>query len=92
MRLLRKLLAVGLLVTSSAFAAPQTVVMDVQNLSCPFCTFAVEKALKKVPGVEKADVDSGKKTATVKFDSAKTNTAALIKATTDAGFPSTVKK
>ena len=33
-----------------------------------------------------------KKTATVTFDADKTNATALAKATTDAGFPSTVRK
>ena len=37
-------------------------------------------------------VNFAKKTATVTFDADKTNATALAKATTDAGFPSTVRK
>lgn len=39
-----------------------------------------------MPGVEEAEVDLDKKTATVKFDSGKTDAQALIKATAQAGF------
>ena len=93
MRLLSKLLSLVLFTASSAFAADsQTAVLDVQNMSCPMCPLTVTKALQKVPGVADAKVDFDHKTATVKFDPAKTNTAALAKATTDAGYPSTLHK
>jgi mercuric ion binding protein len=51
----------------------------------------VKHALTKVEGVSKAVIDFDKKQAVVSFDDAKTGAAALIKATTDAGFPSVVK-
>ena len=93
MRLLSKLLPLTLLAASSAFAADsQTAVLDVQNMNCSLCPVTVKKALQKVSGVEDAAVDFDHKTATVKFDPAKANTAALAKATTDAGFPSTLHK
>ena len=93
MRLLSKLLPLTLLAASSAFAADsQTAVLDVQNLTCSLCPVTVKKALQKLLGVEDATVDFDHKTATVKFDPAKANTAALAKATTDAGFPSTLHK
>lgn len=93
MRLLSKLLPLTLLAASSAFAADsQTAVLDVQNMTCSLCLVTVKKALQKVPGVEDAKVDFDHKTATVKFDPSKANTAALAKATTDAGFPSTLHK
>ena len=93
MRLLSKLLSLVLFTASSAFAADsQTAVLDVQNMSCPMCPLTVTKALQKVPGVADAKVDFEHKTATVKFDPAKTNLAALAKATTDAGYPSTLHK
>ena len=62
--------------------------LDVQKLTCPLCSITVEKALQKVAGVVAAKVDIGKKTATVTFDLDRTGPAALVKATTDAGFPS----
>ena len=42
-------------------------------------------------GVTKVDVDLDKLEAVVTFDDAKTTVTALTKATTDAGYPSTVK-
>jgi mercuric ion binding protein len=70
-------------------ADPQTVVLDVQNMTCELCPITVKKALDKVPGVATTKIDLDKKTATVKFDPDRTNVATLIKATTNAGFPST---
>ena len=52
----------------------------------------VKKSLETVAGVSQAQIDFAKKTATVSFDADKTNASALIKATTDAGFPSAVRK
>jgi mercuric ion binding protein len=75
----------------TAFAAtPQTAVLDVQNMTCSMCSITIHKALEKVPGVVEAKVDYVHKTATVKYDADKTNPSALVKATTNAGFPSTM--
>lgn len=73
-------------------ATPQTAVLDVQNMTCELCPVTVKKSLQKVPGVSQARIDFARKTATVTFDADKTNAMALIKATTDAGYPSTVRK
>jgi mercuric ion binding protein len=87
-----KLLA-SLLIGSSvtAFAAtPQTAVLDVQTMTCSMCSITIRKALEKVPGVLDAKVDYDHKTATVKYDPDKASPPALMKATTNAGFPSTL--
>lgn len=91
MRLLA-ILAVALLPPSVALAASQSTVLDVQNMTCSLCPVTVKKALQNVPGVEDAKVDFDHKTAIVKFDPAKANAATLMKATTEAGFPSTIHK
>jgi mercuric ion binding protein len=67
---------------------PQTVVLHVQKMTCSLCSVTVQKALEKVPGVTDAKIDYDKKTATVKFDPEKVTPAALMKATTEAGFSS----
>ena len=90
---MRKLVATALvaLMPWAAWAAPpQTAVLDVQNMTCALCPITVKKSLEKVPGVSRVHVDYDKKTATVIFDADKTTAMALVKATTDAGFPSTV--
>lgn len=71
---------------------PRTSVLDVQNMTCTLCPVTVKKSLEKVPGVSKAQIDFTAKTATVSFDADKTAVEALVKATTDAGYPSTVRK
>lgn len=71
-------------------ADPQTVVLDVQNMTCELCPITVRKALDKVPGVTASRIDFAKKTATVTFDPSQTSVTALVKATTNAGYPSTV--
>ena len=52
----------------------------------------VRKSLEKVPGVSAVNVDFDRKTATVSFDPDKARPDALIRATTNAGYPSTVQK
>lgn len=85
--------ALAMLLPLAALAAtPQTAVLDVQNMTCGLCPVTVKKSLEKVAGVSQAQIDFARKTATVTFDADKTNASALIKATTDAGFPSTVRR
>lgn len=72
-------------------AEPLTVVLDVQTMTCELCPITVKKALDKVPGVAAAKIDLAKKTATVKFDPERANVAALVRATTNAGYPSTAR-
>jgi mercuric ion binding protein len=57
-------------------------------MTCATCPITVKKALNKVPGVSKIDVSYEQKRAVVSYDDVKTNVQALVKATTDAGFPS----
>lgn len=85
--------SIVLVLSFAALAAgQQTAVLDVQNMTCGLCPITVKKSLQKVPGVADAKVDFDKKTATVKFDSDKADVAALVKATTEAGFPSSARK
>lgn len=85
------LVALLLSVPVLAFAAkPDTVVLDVQNMTCSLCTVTIRKALEKTPGVIEAKVDYDHKTATVKYDTEKATPSNLVNATTAAGFPSTV--
>ena len=87
---MRKLLLIALLTgpLNALAATPQTVVLDVKNMTCELCPITVKSALGKVPGVTDTKIDLATMTATVKFDPDKANVAALVKATTNAGFPS----
>lgn len=77
-------------ISAPAFAAIQTVTLAVPDMDCAVCPITVKKALLKVKGVKTVQVDFDHRQATVKFDDAKTNIAALAQATTEAGYPSSV--
>ena len=89
---MKKLIALFALaaMTSPLWAATQTVTLSVPDMNCAACPITVKKALTKVAGVSKIDVNLGRREARVTFDDAKANVEALTRATKDAGFPSTV--
>lgn len=68
----------------------ETVTLDVQNMTCAVCPITVKKALDKVQGVRSATADFEKKTVSVSFDADKVSPATLTKATSEAGYHSTV--
>ena len=84
--------ALALFPLAALAGIPQTVTLDVKNMTCALCPITVRKALEKVPGVADAKVDFDRKTATVTFDPDKADAATLIKATTEAGYPSSMKQ
>jgi mercuric ion binding protein len=69
-------------------AAERTVRLAVDNMTCATCPIIVRKSLEAVPGVGAVQVSLEEKTALVTFDDARASIALLIKATTEAGFPS----
>lgn len=85
-------LALALMLASgTALAADRNVVLKVANATCSLCGPIVKGTLQRVAGVkavmvEEADDLSGA-VATVRFDDAITSIAALIAATTNAGYP-----
>ena len=82
-----------ILLTASAWATSKTVILKVPGMTCPACPTTVKKAFNKVDGgVSKVKMRYEQKQAVVTFDDAKTDTKALIKATTEAGFPSEEQK
>ena len=70
----------------------ETVTLDVQKMDCPMCKITIRKALERVDGVKEAKVDYDAKTAHVTFDTRVTQIDVLTQATTDAGYPSTLKQ
>ena len=69
-----------------------SLVLEITGMTCAGCAGHVEKALQKVEGVEKTEVNYDKKEAVVTYDDAKTGVEALTKATDVAGYPSEVKQ
>lgn len=82
---------IALLSSPSALAAIQTVTLGVPSMNCVTCPITVKKSLTNVDGVKKADVTYATKLAVVTYDDEKTNVEALVSATTNAGYPSTLK-
>lgn len=80
------------MVAASYATAYRSVTLQVSNMTCATCPIAVRMALEKVTGVAAAKVDFKSKLAVVSFDHAKTTPEALMKATTSAGIPSTLKQ
>ena len=90
--LLGSLLVAGALVASPpAHAALETVALDVPGMICPLCPITIKKALTKVGGVVKVEVSYFKKEAIVSYDNSKASVEALLQATKNAGYPSTIK-
>lgn len=90
---LKQLLAVLVIATLSQplFAAEKIVTLDVKNMTCAMCPITVKKSLEKVDGVSAVKISYDDKTALVTFDDATTNDKVLTEATTNAGYPSSVK-
>lgn len=91
--MLNRLTAALIALPIAALAAPpKTVTLEVKNMTCSLCPITVKKSLEKVSGVSAVKVDGDKKTATVTFDPDKTQPEALTRATTNAGYSSTLPK
>lgn len=91
MRILR-FAVIGLLVlVTTAWSALKTITLSVPGMTCATCPITIRTALRKVLGVTDVTVSYERLEAVVTFDDTKTDAEALIKATTDAGYPSTVK-
>ena len=82
---------IGLTVSSFVFAAEKTVTLAVQHMTCALCPRTVKASLQAVPGVTNVVVSFEDKTAVVTFDDSKAQVDALVKATTNAGYPSSPK-
>lgn len=66
------------------------VALRVENMSCASCPYIVERALDGTPGVVAAEVSFRERRARVTYDPSRTEVAALLKATSDIGYPSRV--
>ncbi|MGQ0595620.1 MAG: mercury resistance system periplasmic binding protein MerP [Gammaproteobacteria bacterium] len=94
---MRKLLlgcatVVAVLVAGLVSAAEKTITLSVNNMTCAACPPVVKTSLGRIDGVSRVEVSLEAKTAIVTYDDAKTDVAALIDATTNAGYPSHVAK
>lgn len=75
-----------------AWSATKTVTLSVPGMNCAACPITVKKALTRVAGVAKVDVSLDRREAVVTFDDSQAAVGQLTGATTDAGYPSTIKE
>jgi mercuric ion binding protein len=64
---------------------------DVPDMTCALCPLTVKTAMSGVEGVQSVEVDFDSLTATVIFDTALTDAAAIAEASAQAGYPATVQ-
>lgn len=97
------ILVVGMLISPNAigaFASKSTttqtvptkqVVLNVEGMTCAACSVTVSKSLKRVDGVQEANVTMTPPEAIVVYDPAKVTIEQLTEATGNVGYPSSVK-
>lgn len=76
---------------SQAWAGSQTITLSVPGMTCAACPITVKKAISKVEGVAKVDINFEKREASVSFDDSKTTLQQIQKASADAGYPVSIK-
>jgi mercuric ion binding protein len=69
----------------------ELVTLSVENMTWAGCLVAVRNSLKVLDGVRHVEVDLDEKQAVVVFARTAVETIALIEATTNIGFPSSIK-
>jgi mercuric ion binding protein len=84
------MLMMTLAISQPVWAASRTVTLAIPGMTCAACPITLKIALNRVTGVTATTVNFDRRQAMVTFDDAKTNAEALVRATGDAGYPSTV--
>lgn len=89
---LMAIFALAALMALPAQAELQIVTLSVPGMTCPVCPITVKKVLSRVPGVKAVTVSFELRQATVEFDDIRTNVVSIVRATGEAGYPSTALK
>jgi Cu+-exporting ATPase len=72
--------------TEAKAKSPETLTIGVSGMTCASCVARVERALKKVPGVDSANVNLATEKATVAFDADAAAIESLMTAIENAGY------
>jgi mercuric ion binding protein len=85
---------VGVLIAALAgvanAATPRTVVLKVENMTCPACAITIDTALDKVAGISDSRIDTKAGTVTVTIDGERISADTVAATITNAGFPARV--
>lgn len=76
---------------ATTWASSKTVTLSVTRMTCAACPITVKKALTKVDGVDKININYVNREVIVTYDDAKVNVEILTEATKNAGYPSSAK-
>lgn len=86
------LLMAALAVSSSPLlAAQKTVTLGVPGMTCGACPIVVKKAIGRVDGVSRVDVDLNQRQAVVTYHDVRANLDQIMQATANAGYPAALK-
>lgn len=77
--------------TPTAAPALTEVSFDVPGMTCELCPLTVKTAMSGIDGVQSVEVDFDSRSATVIFDPAMTDAAAIAEASAQAGYPAIVR-
>ena len=72
-------------------AQTNQITLLVKGMTCAACPVTVTKSLKKLDGVQEANATFDPPEATVIYDPNKVSIKQLVEATTNAGYPSSIK-
>lgn len=84
------LLACALCAALPAWSAEKTATLAIPNMNCATCPITIKLALTRFPGVLGVRSDLNTKTTIVQYDERRIQLEQILRATTDAGFPSSV--
>lgn len=73
------------IISMALLAETKTALIKVTGMTCPMCTTAIKKSLKKVKGVQKAKVKLNTEIATVTYEKNVTKKE-LLQAVKDVGY------
>lgn len=77
----------GLASATLAGENEERMVIHVEGLYCPFCSYGLEKHIKKIKGFKSIKINIREGTAEINFESgAKVSKAAILEAVENAGF------
>lgn len=70
----------------------QTIIMNINGMTCQGCVSSVKNVLEKISGVNDADVSLENKQVTIQYDAEKTNVNQFKEAIMEAGFEINISK
>jgi len=74
------------------WAESRTAILTIPGMSCAACPLTIKMALNRIAGVTGMTFNVDSRQAIVRFDDTKTGIEALLRATSDAGYPATLKE